>query len=277
MNDNCEDDEILGHYFIEETRSEYAAMISPDWCKDFAAVLKNSPEIKDAGNDLMVQWRAATRVAEFPAVMMSMFSAFASSSLRTQPPVTMLPMLAEAWGAAFRSHAPSLVKGTLFNTAMRATKESVRNKVEAATRKGLAAVSTEAIWAMYVAEPAFRFRVWSTMQVCAVAVYNAYDGFLAMCTQGEEQDGIADRLESRYGPVLCQKLFQPRDIQIARLLRHALSHNRGRMTRKLEKMKPRLACHDGLISVYPRDIRRYVAAMGGAAMTLAAHLAVGKK
>jgi hypothetical protein len=275
MNDNCEDDEILGHYSIEETRSEYADMISPDWCKDFAAALKNSPEIKDAGNDLMVQWRAATRVGDFPAVMMSMFSAFASSSLRTQPPATMLPMLAEAWGAAFRSHAPSLVKGTLFNTVMRATKESVRNKVEVVTRKGLAAVSTDAIWAAYVAEPAFRFRVWSTMQVCAVAVYNAYDGFLFRCTDGEE-GRIGDRVKRRYGAELYQELFQLRDIQIARVLRHSISHNRGRMTEELENLRPGMSSHDGLISVYPRDIRRYLAAMGGAAMSLARHLAAGK-
>jgi hypothetical protein len=197
VNDNCEDDTILGHYSIEETRAEYADMIAPGWCKEFAAALKNAPVIKEAGNDLMVQWRAATRVADFPAVMMAMFSEFASSSLRNQPPATMLPMLAEAWGAAFRSHAPSLAKGTLFNTAMRATKESVRNKVDAATRKALATVSTDAIWATYVAEPAFRFRVWSTMQVCAVAVYNAYDGFLFRCTDGEE-GRIGDRVKRRY-------------------------------------------------------------------------------
>jgi hypothetical protein len=250
-------------------------MIAPGWCKEFAAALKNAPEIKEAGNDLMVQWRAATRVADFPAVMTSMFSEFASRTLRNEPPATMLPMLAEAWGAAFRSHAPSLAKGTLFNTAMRATKESVRNKVDAATRQALATVSTDAIWASYLAESAFQFRVWSTMQVCAVAVYNAYDGFLARCTVGEK-GRIGDRLENRFGSTLYQDLFQQRDIQIARVLRHAISHNRGRMTKDLEKLKPRLACHDGLISVYPRDIRRYLAAMGAAAMSLTRHFAAGK-
>jgi hypothetical protein len=48
------------------------------------------------------------------------------------------------------------------------------------------------------------------------------------------------------------------------------------MTEELENLKSGLACHDGLISVYPRDIRRYLAAMGGAAMSLARHLAAGK-
>lgn len=272
MADNCEGDEILGHYSVEERLSEYADMIAPDWCKNFATTLPNCTEINEAGNDLMVQWRAAARVAEFPAVMMSMFSEFASHTLRNAPPATMLPMLADAWGDAFRSHSPQLAKGTLFNRAMRATKEAVGKQVDAATRQTLATVSAETIWRTYLAEKEFRFRIWSTMQSCAVAVYNAYDGFLARCTDGEA-GRMADRLKSRYGPEMYEQLFQPRDIQIARELRHAVSHNRGRVTEKLKNLKSDLACRDGLISVYPRDMRQCLAAMGRAAMALARHVA----
>ena len=271
MADSCGDDEILGHYSVEERLSEYADMIAPDWCRNFSSALPHRTEINEAGNDLMVQWRAATRVAELPAVMMSMFSEFASRTLRNEPALTMLPMLADAWGAAFRSHSPQLAKGTRFTRAMQATIEAVDNKLDAAIRESLAMVSTDNIGRAYLAENDFRFRIWSAMQVCAVAVYNAYDGFLARCTDGEA-GRLADRLKSRYGPEMYEQLFQPRDIQIARELRHAVSHNRGRVTEKLQKLKPGLACHEGLISIYPRDIRQYLTAMGGAAITLARHV-----
>jgi hypothetical protein len=115
------------------------------------------------------------------------------------------------------------------------------------------------------------------MQVCAVAVYNAYDGFLAACTEGGEERRIAERLKSKYGQGVSEQLFQPRDIQVARELRHAVSHNRGRMTEKLKRLDSRLDCHDGLISVRPRDIRRFLAAMGGAAIALSHHIAAGKQ
>lgn len=114
-------DEILGSYTIEDRFSEYFDLIRPEWWQNFAGAIEKARGIRDAGNDLLVQWRSATRVADFPATMMVMFNQFADTTLKSQMPSDMAPMLAEAWGKAFRAHAPKLADGTLFNTAIRAT------------------------------------------------------------------------------------------------------------------------------------------------------------
>lgn len=269
-------DEILGSYTIEDRFSEYFDLIRPEWWQNFAGAIEKAPEIRDAGNDLLVQWRSATRVADFPAAMMVMFNQFADTTLKSQMPSDMAPMLAEAWGKAFRAHAPKLADGTLFNTAIRATKESFGRRMATVNRDTIRELSGEQIWQSYAALKEFRFRVWSTMNVSTVAAYNAYDGFLKRCTHNAPGDGLKERLKARFGATMYVRLFQHPDIQIAREVRHAISHNRARVTRKLENLRPGLQVHDGLISVYPCDMRRFLSAMGDAAMDLARSLAAAQ-
>lgn len=77
-------DEILGSYTIEDRFSEYFDLIRPQWWQNFARAIEKAPEIRDAGNDLLVQWRSATRVADFPAAMMVMFNQFADTTLKSR-------------------------------------------------------------------------------------------------------------------------------------------------------------------------------------------------
>jgi hypothetical protein len=202
--------------------------------------------------------------------MMDIFGRFAEGVLAAHPIKDRTRPIASHFAEAFRAKAPRLARHAHFNVALRHAEESTQSKLRSSLVAGesvaLETVRPEKLWQDFIANGDFRFRVWSSMQAACVAAYNAYDGFLRECAPG--QDKINDRLKRKYGNAMFQRVFQSKDIQIARKTRHALAHNQALLTDDLALMSHGLFVEGNLISVYPGDLRRFFLAMGQAATEL---------
>ena len=122
----------------------------------------------------------------------------------------------------------------------------------------------EPIWAEFMNDTAFRLSLWSSQRIAFVAFYNAYEVFLVDClkmatgltslrTQMEEfRKGLRNALRD---DIADPCWFHP-EINIARLVRHALSHNGGRQTSHLQKQKHGIKLIGEELQIVPEDNHR---------------------
>ena len=266
----CEDD-VIAKITIDPNLANYKDILSSEWCKAFCESLDQAPGLKDAGLRLVFQWRAIAGVADFPSTAMHIFSSFAEGVIRQQPVANAAEPLAESFASTIQSRAPKLARQPLFKGALRHATADTTKKLERVLGATLSTVTPEQAWSAFIEEKAFRFRVWSCLQTASVAAFNAYEGFLAAPLPPRVgREGFDDRAKKYYGDKLHQRLLHTHVIDVATQLRHAISHNQGRCTDNLNKFRHGLATHDGLISVYPGDIRKFIKAMGEAAAELVA-------
>lgn len=265
-----DEDAVVGRISVDSRMNEYANLLPPEWVESFVEQLEAFPMYGERGNRLLFQWRGIARVADFPKVMMDIFGRFAEGVLAAHPIKDRTQPIASHFADAFRAKATRLARHTHFHVALRHAEESTQSKLRSVLVAGesvaLETVRPEKLWQEFIANGDFRFRVWSSMQAACVAAYNAYDGFLRECAPG--QDKISDRLGRKYGKAVFQRVFQSKEIQIARKTRHALAHNQALLTDELSRMPHGLFVEGGLISIYPGDLRRFFLAMGQAATEL---------
>lgn len=263
-------DSVVARISVDSRMDEYANLLPPAWAESFVEHLRAFPIYDEPGNRLLFQWRGIARVADFPKVMMDIFGRFAEGVLAAHPIKDRTQPIASHFAEAFRVKAPRLARHAHFHVALRHAEESTQSRLRSALMAGesvaLETVRPEKLWKEFIANSDFCFRVWSSMQAACVASYNAYDGFLRECAPGE--DKIKDRLERKYGASMFQRVFQSKDIQIARKTRHALTHNQALLTDELSRVSHGLFVEGGLISIYPVDLRRFFLAMGQAAIEL---------
>jgi len=249
---------------------EYPNLLPATWAEKFVQHLIAVPHYDTQGHRLLFQWRAIEHVADFPKVMMDMFGRFAETVLATHPIKDRTKPIAGYFADAFQSKAPRLARHPHFRVALQHAEDVTQSKLRSALAAGesaaLETVLPGKLWQDFIANADFRFRVWSSMQAACVASYNAYDGFLRACAPGKGK--LEDRLKQKYGKALFQRVVQEKDIQVARKTRHALTHNQALLTDDLLHMTHGLHVEANLISIYPRDLRRFLLAMGDAAIEL---------
>lgn len=268
---NSCDDDVIAKIMIDPHLANYKDILSSAWCKQFCGSLKAAPEIEDAGLRLVFQWRAISGVADFPSAAMHIFSSFAESVIRHQPIAGVAEPLADSFASAMQTRAPKLARQSLFKGALRHAAADTKKKLESALGAASSTVTPEQAWNAFREEKAFRFRVWASLQTASVAAFNAYESFLTEPLPPRVgREGFDDRAKAHYGVTLYQRLLHTNVIDVVRQLRHAISHNQGRATEKLNALNHGLATHDGLISVFPGDLRKFIQAMGTAAEELVA-------
>ena len=123
-------------------------------------------------------------------------------------------------------------------------------------------VPIEPIWADFMNDPAFRLSLWSSQRIAFVAFYNAYEVFLIDCMK--VSTGLAslrttmDEFRKALRNALREDIADPcwfhSEINIARLVRHSLSHNGGRQIEDLKKQKHNIKLIGDDLQIVPEDI-----------------------
>src|SRR5205809_4273827 len=123
----------------------------------------------------------------------------------------------------------------------------------------------EPMWAQFMNEAPFRISLWASQRVAFVAFYNAYEAFIVDCLKigtGRSQLRLTDKkpfneaLRSGLSKDISIPCWPHHEINIARLVRHALSHNGGRETEDLKKQKHGIKLIGEELQVVPEDNHR---------------------
>jgi hypothetical protein len=104
-------------------------------------------------------------------------------------------------------------------------------------------VETEMVWRTMLMQSEFRLSIWGSQRLSYAAVYYAYEDFLARCYRLSTAQpdyrmgqGFSQDFRKQYGTDLRDYCWSDPNVNIARLTRHALVHNGGRLTSVLKKL-----------------------------------------
>ena len=119
----------------------------------------------------------------------------------------------------------------------------------------------EPIWNEFLTQPAFQMSVWSSQRVSYVAFYNAYEAFLVDCAKlalGVGQLRTNDKefkeaLRTGFSKDISIPCWTHNEMNVAKLVRHALSHANGRETADLKKQKHGIRLEKDVLQIVPHD------------------------
>jgi len=121
--------------------------------------------------------------------------------------------------------------------------------------------NSNAIWQELLQTSEFRLSIWGSQRVCYGALYHAFEDFTRRCiaiASGEEDDWrpageAVDVARTIYGNNFVHSVLGDHALTVARLVRNALAHGGGRLTKELENINHGLVVEDGVVQITACD------------------------
>ena len=121
--------------------------------------------------------------------------------------------------------------------------------------------NSNAIWQELLQTSEFQLSIWGSQRVCYGALYHAFEDFTRQCiaiASREEDDGrppggtlkVARRI---YGNNFVHSVLEDHALTVARLVRNALAHHGGRLTKELENINHGFDVEDGVVQIMACD------------------------
>lgn len=266
--------------FLDDRHQSYRGLHSDDWCIRFDDLVAGSPTLQHLGYDLMLHWRGAAYTAEFPASLIDHFASFATGFMREPPtPNADILKLATALIARCSRDVPEISADPSVQSKLRNVfVEMAAQFAEFGETKF--EFPRDRVWKRYLQEDVFQITIWSSLRICYVAIFNAYDNFIAQCLQlaaGDPKVRTADRdfnkrFASIFGESMPQQCWHTNDMHIIRQTRHALSHAGGRETERLGKLAHQIRVEGGKLQITPADVYDEFSTLKVNAFELASHV-----
>jgi hypothetical protein len=243
----------------------YQDYMPDDWGEKTIDQLPEGTVLERLALDLGMSWRSASYTAQMPATSIKVMHAAAVGRGKFQSPDSSIVAYSDAILAKLSRRVPELVE----NGALRARIQAELVTVAAEFRDQAAAVKDdypiEPIWADFMKDTAFRLSLWGSQRVAYVAFYNAYDSFLVDCLKvgkgtsrlrSADRDRFNDALRTGLSKDITVPCWSHHEINIPRLVRHALTHNGGRVTEPLKKQNHEVELVGDVLQIMPQDIHR---------------------
>jgi hypothetical protein len=245
----------------------YQEYMPDDWGEKLIGPIREGTILERLLLDLAVSWRSASYTAQMPATAIKAMHAAAIGRAKFVSPDTSIVAYSDAILAKLSRQVPELVE----NSGLRARIQAALVTVAAEFRDQAAAVKDdyplEPIWAEFMNDTAFRISLWSSQRVAYVAFYNAYESFLVDCLKvgkglsslrSTDKKAFNDALRTALSKDISGPCWSHHEINIPRLVRHALSHNGGRITTDLKNIpqKHGIEVIDDVLQIMPEDVHR---------------------
>ncbi|MHC4405717.1 MAG: hypothetical protein ACYTG0_39225 [Planctomycetota bacterium] len=271
-------DRITKNLFLDDRLESYRNFFSDDWGHRIDALVNGAPTLEVLVFDLMMDWRGAAYTVSFPAQMLEHFRSFAEGFVRDPEPNTGILRLADNVLARFSRDLPELRAEPELQRKLHEQFVTVAAELKEAQDKVQLEFPVEQLWQDYLGHHVFRITIWSSLRICYVAIYNAYDNFLGQCTsvahngaevRTTDRNSFNPKFRAAFGDTAFHKCWANNDINVARLARHALSHAGGRETAKLSRQSHNFRVEDGVIHITPIDVKLLYSTLKDAAFALA--------
>jgi hypothetical protein len=241
------DKDIIDRPLIDQNLDSYEQFFDHRWSEHIFKTVKTSP-LNDAVCALLVSWRFTNGAHLLPWLMAHSLKRFAESegngSLR------------------FRGeYSSEVVKGIVnklesrmqysLKREQRATLKRVVAKIEQEAFEGFKAAQSKAVfpldgyWKFLIHTSEFQLSILGTQRINYGSLFFAYEDFLANVirtkepTYSSKKKPIKDAFADHFGEPLRDYCWSDPEVELAKLVRHALAHNGGRFGADLEKDKTR--------------------------------------
>jgi hypothetical protein len=253
------------HIYTDSDIKAYEGYMPDEWGERTIGPIPEGTVLERLLLDLSLSWRSASYTAQMPATSIRAMHAAAIGRSNFVSPDSSIVMYSERIIAQLCQRVPELVEYSWLRA--RLAEELV--KISADFRDKAAAVKhdypVEPIWAQFMGDTAFRISLWSSQRVAYMAFYNAYEAFIVDCLKAgkglkhlrsTDKKVFNEALRTGLGTDISGPCWSHHEINIARLVRHAISHNGGRETDDLKKQKHGIKLIGQELQIVPEDIHR---------------------
>lgn len=253
------------HIRVNPEIKAYQDYLPDDWSEAIVKQLPVGSVLERLVLDLALSWRSASYTAQMPATSIKAMHAAALGRGKMVSPDSSIVSYSDGILAKLSLQIPELVE----DRALRALIQAALVAVAPDFRDRAAAVKDdfpiEPMWDEFLNDPPFHLSLWGSQRVAYVAFYNAYEAFLIDCLKfgkgvtrlrTTDKPEFNEALRTALGQDVTNPCWSHHEINLARLARHALSHNEGRLTEELKKQKHGIELIDDDLQIMPQDIHR---------------------
>lgn len=257
-------EEPVTHILTDPDFKAYETYVPKEWGEKVIGALPKDTVLEQLLLDLGLSWRSASYTAQMPATSIKAMHAAAVGRASFVSPDSSIIAFSDKILAMLSRRLPEVVE----NSKTRARIQAELVDITAEVRDRAAAAKDdfpiEPIWAEFMNDAAFRISLWSSQRIAYVAIYNAYEAFLVECLKVGKglsrlrttEPVFKDALRNALSRDITGPCWSHHEINIPRLIRHALSHNGGRVTEDLKKHKHGVELVGDMLQIMPQDIQR---------------------
>jgi hypothetical protein len=253
--------EIVENVLIDPNLESYEQFFDHGWCERMCGLVENSP-LKAAIGALMVAWRSTNGVHRLPWLMVMSLQSFADGEYKGS--------------FQFRAnYSDKVIKGIVekLDRRMRYTLKRdqlvVLNRVIAQIEKEAfqdlkgardkLTIDVSAYWKSIITTSEFQFSLLGTQNMNYGTLFFAYEDFLAITIRTKEPAYSSKKIPIKvafakhFGDPLTDECWNHAEVELAKLVRHALAHNGARFGSDLEKFKTRFVDATGMRAPLLKD------------------------
>lgn len=255
--------EPVRHIEIDDRIEAYSNYLPSDWMQAVAEKAAPTPALDHILTDMLLAWRSTAYTAAMPAIMPQSIRATLEGYAGCVSPDSSIVAFAEAVVAKVSQRLPELVENSRLRSAILAELATVAAEFRDIRARVKPDMPVAPFWQSLLREPAGQMSVWSSQRCCYVIFFNAYEDFLTHCVRrvtGGDQPRTQSKefkraLQTQFGTDLYDVCWGGVDVVRVRFIRNALSHANGRENPELKAHGHRVRVLDGVLQVFPEDIR----------------------
>ncbi len=251
--------------YTETDINAYRGYVPDDWGEATIGPIPVGTVLERLLLDLGISWRSASYTAQMPATSIRGMHAAAVGRSSFVSPDSSIVTFSEGIIGRLAQRIPELTE----NGSLRAKLIAELATIAAEFRDQAAAVKNEfpvePIWSEFMEDVAFRISLWESQRAAYVAFYNAYEAFIVRCLKvgtgrpslrSNDKTAFNEALRTGLAKDISGPCWSHHEINIARLVRHALSHNNGHETEDLRKQKHGIRLVGDILQIVPEDIHK---------------------
>lgn len=260
---------------VDDRFDVYASFFDHAWARRIRELARGS-KLDEPTFSLCMNWKAIANTYRFPWFMIECLKWQMQGFLKKHEPLSV------AVTTAIESRLLEVMRGDLSEAARRKLRDAVREIAEAASsaRDDSDAMwsSTNVHWHELLPDQEFAISIWGSQRICYAALYHTFEDFARQCiglASGQGQDWrpggeIIDAATRLFGESFVQACLCDHAVTVARLVRNALAHHGGRVTKELGSVAHGLEVENGVIQILADDTSKLFHALKNRAYDLAA-------
>ena len=229
--------------FITTDLKAYAAFYDHKWANEITAQCRDT-KLDRPFFDLIASWKGISNARQMPVMMINLFKSGVEGATR--------PYAEYAHRFTTTLRDTIVARVPLSDSQQRSMDAGLRS-IQAGTADMLKsakhALDAEKLWEDFTKELEIRLSLWKSEEAAYVMMFFAYESFLSHCVgifkdnpayRARRAEELGNDLETEFGKPVSDNCWRAEPVTIARLVRNALLHNGGRLTRELEQYRKRI-------------------------------------
>jgi hypothetical protein len=251
----------LRNIYIDDRMESYNGYVPDDWSEKTFGLVTHGSALDNLLVDLLLTWRTTAYTACMPAVLIKSIQSSTLGYAEYAAPDASVVAFGDNILAKLSRTVPELVADRKLRAKLMEGLVTLAADFRDTRAKVSPQLPIEPIWQDFLKQDAFAMSIWSSQRVSYVAFYNAYESFLVDCAKlalGTSQLRATDKdfkeaLRSGFACDISVSCWMHSEMNIAKLVRHALSHAGGRETADLVKQKHGIKLIGGVLQIVPHD------------------------